>query len=82
MVFKENYVSILSLKFGPSHNSLTKQETPLCITELKEMLFKREKIFPTSSVFSICICIVWICLNIPVSVCFIYLNIVQENHEN
>lgn len=41
MVFKENYVSILSLKFGPSHNSLTKRETPLCITELKGMLFKK-----------------------------------------
>lgn len=45
MVLKENYVSILNLKVGFSQNSLTKQETPLCVTELKEILFIEKKYF-------------------------------------
>lgn len=45
MVLKENYVSILNLKVGFAQNSLTKQETPLRVTELKDILFIEEKYF-------------------------------------
>lgn len=85
MFLKENYVSILSLKFGPSKNSLTKQETPLCITEIKEMLFFKVRKNISNIIyffFSICICVVWICLNMLISVCLICLDTIQENHEN
>lgn len=84
MFLKENYVSILSLKFDPSKNSLTKQETSLCITELKEMLFfkVRKNISNIIYFFSICICVVWICLNMLISVCLNCLDTIQENHEN